>query len=362
MVPFVTWLHLLTLHNKRIKKIYGKWLPIVLGCGVTLTILIIMIIQAILTRYKLLQAKSTCQEKDLHIILDGQVDDINIAMECLCTAFDNAKCPNFLHVHVLIPLSYSGEITVWDTDLMALCSSKANYNMFFKDNIHMYKYNYRKRKSMLHHIATLLEELEGVSLLSHVMLLPSLTKLIYGWDENIRKDSLTMPEILVYPLSKTPDSFYDPVPKPGFFVIDPTSLGFEVKEFDTPKQSFSLGLSLRHPIITTKDIWMKLRTAPGEDLALTAFCLELNFNIVHGAKAIGTSLYKNGSNKARAHEELVPFVTSKSLHYLSLSYDGSFTVYGKSILGIHSSDTLKEKISKYGSEAKYHSAKQTILF
>lgn len=324
---------------------------------------IIMIVQAILTRQKLLLAKSTCQEQPLHILIDGQVDDTNAAMECVCLALDNAKCPNHLQVHILIPLNAPDEVTAWDLELIALCSSKPNYNTFFKENIHFYKYNFRKRITILHQIATLLKDLEGVHDSSHVMFLPSLTKLVQGWDTLIRNDILTMSEILVYPLIKAQETYFiEPPVKTGFFTINPGTLGFEVKEFVTPKQSFSLGLSLRHPIIAKKSIWCSLKNAPCEDLAITAFCLDLDYGIVHGANAIGSSLYKNGSNKSRAFTELESLATPKSLKHFSMAFDGSFTVFAKSILGIHEKDTLEEKIFKYGSEAKYQSAKQTILF
>ena len=344
------------------KQINGKWIPLIVGCSVTLGVCIIMIIQAILTRRKLLLAKSTCKENILHLFIDGQVDDINVAMECVCCALDNAKCPNFLQFHILIPISYPDEVTAWDSELVSLCTSKPNYNTFFKENVHFYKYNIRKRKSLLHHMASLLEELESVD--SYIVLLPTLTKLVYGWDEKIRNDLLIMSsDILVYPLLKSEESYFiESIPRPGFFSICPDTLGFTVKQFHIAKQSFSLGLSLRHPIITSKSVWLRLKNAPSEDLALTSYCINLDFIIVHGAQGIGHSLYKNTTNKVRASNELKLYSTPKSLFYLSMDYLNSFTVYAKSILGIHIYDTLEEKILKYGYEAKYQSAKHSVLF
>ena len=107
---------------------------------------------------------------------------------------------------------------------------------------------------------------------------------------------------------------------------------------------------------------MKLKNAPSEDLALTSYCINLDLSIVHGAQGIGHSKYKNSTNKVRASNELKVYSTPKSLLYLSMDYVSSFTVYAKSILGIHIYDTLDEKIQKYGSEAKYQSAKHSVLF
>jgi hypothetical protein len=196
-----------------------------------------------------------------------------------------------------------------------------------------------------------------------------LTALEKHWDESIRQEAGEW--IQAFPLLKVSSdiSLLGTLVKPvGFFTVDPFSLAFTVREQARPHQDDSLGVSLAYPIAGSKDTLVRLfAVAPEEDLALSFIAHTQGVRVVHGSKHIGLTHLKNSHGKERNKRALLSVLAmhdpKKWLDDMAIdiSYE-TITVFGRAIMGMLPSQTLGEKISKYGSEAKYESVKSAVLF
>ena len=294
------------------------------------------------------------------------------AMECVCSAFDNAQCPHKLHLHVFIPLQTAAQETDWDTALDYLCASMPTYNTHFASNIHLHKFNVRKRAPTPKLLATTLGDLESIRADEAVFWLPALTRLVKHWDVAVRKE--IQPEsILVFPLLKASEAPYDAFValglQPshvdvGYFYVDAAMLSFSVRAMHLPQQGDSLGLSLRHPFACTKQVALSLGEAPEEDLALSAFVHSSKTRVLHSALRMGQTYWSNLPSREKSRARLASVnPPDEWLDSIAVQrVDNDFIVHGRSILGMTAACNLSEKQSKWGSEARYESMKKAVLF
>jgi len=330
--------------------------------------------KAILTRRSLLFSEQVCKSTSpLHVLVDGGADDIPKALDCVCSLFDTAKCPRNLHVHILVALQTPLQQTSWDVDMPGQCASMPTYNTFFESNVHLHKYNVKKREPLPAMIAHTLDELHSIDQGAAVVWMPTLAKVKHHWDDAVRSEAPGATEILVYPLLPLNNDTtlvnlgITVSPKRvGFFTVDP-SLVFAVKPMIKPERAQSLGASLRHPFVAQKSMLQQLRHASEEDLAFSLAIFSLGFTAHHGGKCIGETHLKSApgreKNKRSLQSALEDVEPSRALAWQEfIAVDTEGTVYARSILGMTPQVSTEEKISKWGSEAKYETMKNAILF
>ncbi len=328
--------------------------------------------KAIFTRRALFISQEACAETTmLHVFVDGE--DVSKAMECVCTAFDNAQCPHKLQVHVFVPLQSAAQETEWDANLEYLCASMPTYNTHFAKNIHLHKFNVRKRPTTPRLLGSTLGDLESIDDSEPVFWLPALTRLVRHWDVAVRKEASE--NITVYPLLKITEAPYDAFValglQPshvdvGYFYIDASMLSFNVRAMHSPREGESLGLSTRHPFVCSKKVLMALSDSPEEDLALSAYVQSLDIKVHHSASQMGQTYWSNLPSREKSRVQLLSVLSKVSPQWLeSLAVErvnDDFIVHGRAIMGMSAACNLSEKQSKWGSEAKYESMKSAVLF
>ena len=327
--------------------------------------------KAIITRRALYISNELCTNSaSIHVFVDGE--DISKAMECVCTAFDNAQCPYKLQLHVFVPLQTAAQETEWDTTLEYLCAAMPTYNTHFAKNIHLHKFNVRKRPSTPKLLATTLADLESIGLQDSVFWLPALTRLVRHWDVAVRKDQ-DGKSLVAYPLLRASEAPYDAFialglqPSQvdvGYFYVDASMLSFSARAMHSPKQGISLGLSFRHPFTCTKQRALDLSDSPEEDLALSAFTHAKDITVLHSAAQMGQTYWSNLPSREKSRLQLLAVNPSEEwLDSLAIQREEKdFIVHGRAILGMTSACNLSEKQSKWGSEARYESMKSAVLF
>ncbi len=359
-----------------------SWIPFVLGLIIASVTLIFVAYKDIATRSTLKKSEEQCAGmQPFHVFVYGG-DEPSQRLEEICKVFDFSKCPKLLQVHILVPLLTPHQVTPWDTDLVGVCQSMPTYNVFFSENVHLYKYNYKKATGILKKTVEILRGIESISLDSAVLWLPSLTILQKHWDVLIRTDLALSDKIKfqVFPLLKyIPSSFLEvinsilgthPKASPGYFFIDPFMLSFDVRELQQAFLGTSYGLSLRYPFACTKQTFLALQDSTEQDLALSCYVAKTFgiSSVVHSSVGIGKTLIKNMPSREQSRVQL-----NNAVHHcacdewlsetaLEANENGDFKVHGRAILGMNVSPTLQEKLAKWGSEAKYESAKESVLF
>lgn len=334
-----------------------------------------VVFKAVFTRRALYYSQQVCTgATPLHILVDGGADDIPKALDCVCSLFDTAKCPHTIHVHILVALQTPLQQTAWDMDMPGQCASMPTYNTFFENNVHLHKYNVRKREPLPAMIAHTLDELHSIDSHETIVWMPTLAKVKRHWDDAVRNESPSESEVLVYPLLPLANDTtlvnlgLTVAPKlVGFFTLDP-SLVFAVKPMINPLRAPSLGASLRHPLVAHKSIFLKLRHASEDDLALSLAMFTLNLRVVHGGRCIGETHLKSAPSREKnkrslqtALETVDDAVGRAWQDYVAVDASEG-VVYARSILGMTPDVTTAEKISKWGSEAKYETMKNAVLF
>ena len=333
-----------------------------------------VVFKAVFTRRALSYSLQVCRSTTpLHVIVDGSADDLPKALDCVCSLFDTAKCPRDLHVHILIALQTPLQKTVWDLDMPAQCASMPTYNTYFESNVHLHKYNVRKREPLPAMIATTLDELHSIDASSLIVWMPTLVKVKRHWDDAVRAEAPSTTEVLVYPLLPFSNDTtlvnlgLTVAPKSvGFFTVDP-SLAFSVKAMEQAVRAPSLGASLRHPLVAHKSVLQRLRGALEDDLAFSLAVFAQGLRVFHGGLCVGETHLKSAPGRERnrrslqqALETTDPEVASAWHEFIAV--DASQVVYARSVLGMMPEVSTEEKISKWGSEAKYESMKNAVLF
>ena len=146
-------------------------------------------------------------------------------------------------------------------------------------------------------------------------------------------------------------------------------LSLDVREFQQPTLGKSLGISLRYPFVCTKQTFLSLEPSLEQDLAFSCF-VGKTFGvsaIVHSPQSIGQTLIKNMPSREKSRSQLQHALDRyRCEDWLSdIAVEASnndFKVFGRAILGMTSSVTLQEKMAKWGSEARYESTKEEVLF
>lgn len=330
--------------------------------------------KAFFTRQALYYSEQVCQgATPLHVLVDGGADDIQKALDCVCSLFDTAKCPYNLHVHILVALQTPLQQTAWDVDMPGQCASMPTYNTFFESNVHLHKYNVRKREPLPEMIAHTLDQLHSIDADACVVWMPSLAKVKRHWDDAVRSEGPSATEVLVYPLLPLSNDTtlvnlgLTVSPKRvGFFTVDP-SLVFDVKAMVNPMRAQSLGASLRHPLVAHKSVLQRLEHAAEDDLAFSLFIFSLGLSTVHGGHCIGETHLKSAPSREKNKKSLQSALGAVDESVAQawqefIAVDATGVVYARSILGMTPNITTEEKASKWGSEAKYETMKNAVLF
>ncbi len=358
-----------------------SWIPFLLGLLIVSATIVFVTYKDFATHATLKKSEELCVEKQhIHIFFYGG-DEPSQRLEEVCKVFDRSMCPKKLHVHVLIPLQTAQQVTLWDTDMLSMCQSMPTYNLFFSENVHLHKYNYRKTTGSLSKTLEILRGTESIAADSLIVWLPSLVILEKHWDDILRKNLSLNAEhkFQVFPLLKyEPSSFLEvinsvlgtrPKAKSGYFFVNPLMLSLDVRELQQPTLGKSLGISLRYPFVCSKQTFLTLEPSLEQDLALSCF-VGKTFGvsaIVHSSQSIGQTLIKNMPSREKSRAQLQHAVDKYHCEdWLSdIAIEASnndFKVFGRAILGMTSSITLQEKIAKWGSEARYESTKEEVLF
>ncbi len=360
-----------------------SWIPFVLGILIASITLLFVAYKDFATRATLKKSEEQCTEKKIiHVLFFGGEEPPQ-RLEEVCRAFDRSMCPRNLHFHILVPLQTSQQITPWDTDLLSLCQSMPTYNVFFSENVHLHKYNYRKSKGILSKSVEILQGMETIGKDDFIFWLPSLVILEKHWDSIVlsaqSQPSIPPPHFRVFPLLKyEPSSFLEvinsvlgthPKSKSGYFFIDSSMLSLDVRELHQSYGGKSLGISLRYPFVTTKESFLALGKAKEQDLALSCFVISIFGldSIVHASQGLGQTLIKNMPSREQSRiqllQSLIDSPCEEWLYDVAIeARDNDIKVHGRAILGMTSQLTLQEKLAKWGSEAKYESTKAGLLF
>ena len=371
--------------NKKVSWVPLSWVPFILGILIASLTILFVGYRDFITHATLKNSEEQCaNKKPVHVLFYGGEEPPK-RLEEICKAFDRSMCPTQLHMHILIPLQAPNQVTPWDIDLLSICQSMPTYNVFFSDNVHLHKYNYKKAASVLSKSVEILQGIESIEPDSLIMWLPSLVILEKHWDTLMRTDweetaaKLKEAKFKVFPLLKyEPSSFLEvinsvlgtrPKSRPGYFYVDPLMLSLDVRELHHSYVLKSLGLSLRYPFLTTKSNFLALSKAQEQDLALSYF-VAAQFglsSVVHASRSIGQTLITNMPSREQSKQQLLRAISQHSNEewFNDVALEASnedILVHGRAILGMTSNITLQEKLAKWGSEAKYESTKEGVLF
>jgi len=322
--------------------------------------------------------RKRCIKKSvLHVFVDAGIDDPHRSMECVCRALDSSDCPDCINLYVIIPTS-SFRRSTWETSLEAMCTAYPRYNTFFDSNIHLYKMSAQNYGTGgLHVVGSILNNLQTIELQDLVVWLPPLIKLDEGWDTSIRHD-WSPGCVLSYPMQQVPSLEQniegyllrrEVKSSPCYYFID-ASLQLGCRPQTKPNLIESNYLSLFFPLTATKQYLLDL-TKDGnleniyDDLDFS-FKVQQSSKINVGSKALGFTYRKGAANPIKRLwtlwqiQEFKQWAEKIGIEFVEEKKSIRVLLHGS--LGTDKEPHLTDKITRWGTEVKYESFREELLF
>ena len=293
------------------------------------------------------------------MFVDGENSDL--ALECVCRAFDNAECPESMHIYVLVPLS-STKPTVWDTGLASTCSARSSNSYsqtLFETNVHIYKMSFKHfGKGGVSTVTQVLHSLESIQSDELILWLPYLSKLDLHWDTKVLEDWTTLPtdSALSFPLQMVSSLekgiedlilFKKNESLPCFYFIT-SSHDLAIRPQAKALTHTTPYLSVGYPLLMKKSSFL---LESGHDLEISFGLWKQSISMFVSKYSLGFTYLNQSSSSS---------LNSFSTEWLELiGIKGSLRIQG--LMGMSAQPTLQEKVFKYGSEIKYQSFKESLV-
>jgi hypothetical protein len=323
--------------------------------------------------------KKCIRKPPFHVFVDAGIDDPYRAMECVCRALDTADCPELINVYVIIPTS-SFRKSSWETSLEAMCTAYPRYNTFFESSVHLYKMSALKYGSGgLHVVGTILGNLETIQDQDMVIWLPPLIKLEEGWDSAMVVD-WTPDSMISYPMQQVPSLEQniegyllrrEIKSTPCYYFID-TSLQLGCRAQAKPEKIISNYASTFFPLSFTKTSMLQLtRTGTldgiNDDLEFSYKVFKSDLKLYVASKAIGSTYRKGVANPKQKlwhlwenDQNFKSWGEDIGLDFFPDTKSIKILLHGS--MGTSKTPSLLDKITRWGTEVKYESFREELLF
>jgi hypothetical protein len=230
----------------------------------------------------------------------------------------------------------------------------------------------------LHMIGTILKNLESIQEQDMVVWLPPLTKLEEGWDSSILFDWNT-DTVLSYPMQQVPSLEQniegyllrrEIKSSPCYYFID-TSFQLGCRPQAKPERMVTQYISSFFPLVFTKAILMRVTENAHleniyDDLELSYKLFTRDQKLAVASKALGSTYRKGNSNPSKKlwtmwHTDQ-SFQSWSSEIGLEFCKDNEIKILLHGTMGTSKMPLLSDKIIRWGTEVKYESFREEVLF